>query len=106
MEVHKGNRGCGEIHGGSQKIRQAMTRQSEELANQRRLSVLPTLAAWLKQDESVSPIHRLYLRNVGNGIAMDIEIARIDFGATYKDAFSTNADVPLDEPGDYRIPTG
>ncbi|MBO0858472.1 MAG: hypothetical protein J2P21_08410 [Chloracidobacterium sp.] len=96
----------GKYMGEIEKIRQALTRQSEELANQRRLSVLPTLAAWLKQDESGSPIHRLFLRNVGNGIAMNIEIARIDFGVAYKDAFSTNADGPLDVPDDYQIPTG
>ncbi|HEY7181364.1 MAG TPA: hypothetical protein VIC84_08090 [Blastocatellia bacterium] len=96
----------GKYMGEIEKIRQVLTRQSEELASQRRLSVLPTLAAWLKQDESGSPIHRLYLKNVGNGIAMNIEIARIDFGAAYKDAFSTNADAPLEVPDDYRIPTG
>jgi hypothetical protein len=89
-----------------EKRRQALNRQSEELASQRRLSVLPTLAAWLKQDESGSPIHRLYLRNVGNGIAMNIEIARIDFIATHRDPLSTNADVAVEELGVYRVQTG
>jgi len=87
-------------------IQQALTRQSEELANQRRLSVLPAFAAWLKPDESGSPIHRLYLRNVGNGIAMNIEIARIDFISPPGEYFSTD---PLTAPGeidDYTIPKG
>jgi hypothetical protein len=78
-------------------IQQALTRQSEELANQRRLSVLPALAAWLKADESGSLIHRLYLRNVGNGIAMNIEIARIDFTSAPDGDFST---APLIPPGE------
>jgi hypothetical protein len=96
----------GKYMGEIEKIRQALTRQSEELASQRRLSVLPTLVAWLRQDESGSPIHRLYLKNVGNGIAMNVEIARIDFGDTYKDVLATNADDVLDEIDNYRIPTG
>ncbi|HZF37969.1 MAG TPA: hypothetical protein VE715_04035 [Blastocatellia bacterium] len=96
----------GKYMGEIEKIRQALTRQSEELASQRRLSVLPTLAAWLKQDESGSPIHRLYLKNVGNGIAMNIEIARIDFIAIHKDVLATNTDDDVDERDNYRIPTG
>jgi hypothetical protein len=96
----------GKYMGEIEKIRQALTRQSEELANHRRLSVLPTLAAWLKQDESGSPIHRLYLKNVGNGIAMNIEIARIDFISTHNDAISPDADFAVEESGGYRIPTG
>lgn len=96
----------GKYMGEIEKIRQALTKQSEELASQRRLSVLPTLAAWLKQDESGSPIHRLYLKNVGNGMAMNIEIARIDFVISPKDANSLNLDLADDEFGGYRIPTG
>lgn len=96
----------GKYMGEIEKIRQALTRQSEELANQRRLSVLPTLAAWLKQDESGSPIHRLYLKNVGNGIAMNIEIARIDFVSTHDDPSSPDLDFAVEEAGGYRIPTG
>ena len=86
----------GKYMGEIEKIRQALTRQSEELANQRRLSVLPTLAAWLKQDESGSPIHRLYLKNVGNGIAMNIEIARIDFVTSVKDGASPDVNFAAD----------
>src|SRR5262245_57084990 len=96
----------GKYMGEIEKIRQALTRQSEELANQRRLSVLPTLAAWLRQDESGSPIHRLFLKNVGNGIAMNIEIARIDFVVSSKDANSPDVDFGADEFDGYRIPTG
>src|SRR5262245_9028436 len=87
-------------------VQQALTRQSEELANQRRLAVLPAFAACLKPDESGSPIHRLYLKNVGNGIAMNIEIARIDFISPPGEVFST---APLMTPGeidDYTIPRG
>jgi len=69
----------GKYMGEIEKIREALTRQSEELASQRRLAVLPTFAASLKPDDSGSPIHRLYLKNVGNGIAMNIEVERIDF---------------------------
>src|SRR5262249_44311258 len=75
-----------------EKIKHALTMQSEELASLRRLTVLPAFAAWLKQDESGSPIHRLYLKNVGNGIAMNIEIARIDFISTHDGRFSPVAD--------------
>ncbi|HEX5080954.1 MAG TPA: hypothetical protein VFY40_02840 [Blastocatellia bacterium] len=96
----------GKYMGEIEKIRQALTRQSEELANQRRLSVLPTLAAWLRQDESGSPIHRLYIKNVGNGIAMNIEIARIDFVVSSKDADSPDVNFDADEFGGYRLPTG
>ena len=87
-------------------VQQALTRQSEELANQRRLSVLPAFAAWLKPDESGSPIHRLYLRNVGNGIAMNIEIARIDFISPPDEDFSPATEIDVEEMDDYRIVKG
>jgi hypothetical protein len=87
-------------------IQHALTRQSEELAYQRRLSVLPAFAAWLKSDESGSPIHRLYLRNVGNGIAMNIEIARIDFISPPDEVFSTAPLITPDEDDDYAISKG
>jgi hypothetical protein len=87
-------------------IQQALTRQSEELANQRRLSVLPAFAAWLKPDESGSPIHRLYLRNVGNGVAMNIEIARIDFISPPGEDFSSVLEITPSDIGDYTIPKG
>jgi len=87
-------------------IQHALTRQSEELATQRRLAVLPAFAAWLKPDESGSPIHRLYLRNVGNGIAMNIEIARIDFISPPGEVFSTAPLITPDEIDDYTIPKG
>jgi hypothetical protein len=88
-----------------EKIQQALTRQSEELASQRRLLVLPAFAAWLKPDESGSPIHRLYLKNVGNGIAMNIEIARIDFMSTHDESLFPPADIDVDEIDDYRVPS-
>jgi hypothetical protein len=94
----------GKYMGEIEKIREALSKQSEELASHRRLSILPTLAAWLKQDESGSPIHRLYLKNVGNGIAMNIEIERIDFAGSPKDADSPDADFAVE--GGYRILTG
>jgi hypothetical protein len=87
-------------------IQQALTRQSEELANQRRLSVMPAFAAWLKPDDSGSPIHRLYLRNVGNGIAMNIEIARIDFISAPGEDFSSVLEIDPSEIDDYSIPKG
>jgi hypothetical protein len=89
-----------------EKISEALTKQSEEIASHRRLSILPTLAAWLKQDESGSPIHRLYLKNVGNGIAMNIEIERIDFVGSPQDDDSPDEDFAVEGPGSYRIPTG
>ncbi len=89
-----------------EKIKQALTMQSVELASQRRLSVLPAFAAWLKQDESGSPIHRLYLKNVGNGVAMNIEIARMDFISTHDGSFSPEADIAGEEIYDYQIPKG
>jgi hypothetical protein len=87
-----------------EKIQQALTRQSEELASQRRLLVMPAFAAWLKPDEGGSPIHRLYLRNVGSGVAMNIEIARIDF--TNDEYFSPDAVIELDGIDDYQVPKG
>ena len=89
-----------------EKIQLALSRQSEELANQRRLSVLPAFAACLKPDESGSPIHRLYLKNVGNGIAMNIEIARIDFISPPGEVFSTAPLMTPVEIDDYTIPRG
>jgi hypothetical protein len=87
-----------------EKIQQVLTRQTEELASQRKLAVMPAFAAWLKLDESGSPIHRLYLRNVGNGVAMNIEIARIDF--THDESLFPSADIAADEIDDYRVPSG
>ena len=78
-----------------EEVQLSLTRQSEQLMYQRKLSVLPSFAAWLKPDESGSPIHRLYLRNIGNGIAMNIEIARIDFVSHPQEDFST---IPLTTP--------
>src|SRR5262245_45834014 len=96
----------GKYMGEIEKIREALTRQSEDLASQRRLSVMPAFAAWLKPDESGSPIHRLYLKNVGNGIAMNVEIARIDFDTAPVEDFPPYADASADEFDDYRVPGG
>ena len=54
-------------------------RQTEELVRLRRLSILPVLAARLQPDQSGNPVHHLYLKNIGPGIAINVEIARIDF---------------------------
>jgi hypothetical protein len=96
----------GKYMGEIEKIREALTRQSEELASQRRLSVMPAFAAWLKPDESGSPIHRLYLKNIGSGLAMNIEIERIDFDHAHDDDLSLYADVNAEEIDDYRVPKG
>jgi hypothetical protein len=96
----------GKYMGEIEKIREALTRQSEELAGQRRLSVMPAFAAWLKPDDSGSPIHRLYLKNIGNGIAMNVEIARLDFGADHDEDFFPDADFAAEEIDDYRGPKG
>ena len=95
----------GKYLGEIEKIRDALTRQSEELAGQRRLSVMPAFAAWLKPDESGSPIHRLYLKNIGSGIAMNVEIARLDFGAANDEDFFPD-DFAAEEIDDYRGPKG
>jgi hypothetical protein len=96
----------GKYMGEIQKIREALTRQSEELASQRRISAMPAFAAWLKPDESGSPIHRLYLKNIGNGIAMNVEIARIDFSPALDDDFLPDSDIAAEEIDDYRVPKG
>src|SRR5262249_50550097 len=96
----------GKYMGDIEKIKEALTRQSEELAGQRRLSVMPAFAAWLKPDESGSPIHRLYLKNVGNGIAMNVEIARIDFTTDNGEDLFPDADFAAEESDDYRGPKG
>jgi hypothetical protein len=67
---------------------------------------MPAFAAWLKPDESGSPIHRLYLKNIGNGIAMNVEIARLDFTPDDGEDFFTDADVAAEEIDDYRGPKG
>lgn len=89
-----------------EKIKQALTMQSEQLSSLKRISVLPAFAAWLKQDESGSPIHRLYLKNVGNGVAMNIEISRIDFISTQDGSFSPDGDMAAGEFDDYQVPKG
>ena len=94
----------GKYMGDIEKIREALTRQSEELASQRRISVMPAFAAWLKPDESGSPIQRLYLKNIGSGIAMNIEIERIDF-AHANDDLPSYADA-AEEIDDYQVPKG
>src|SRR5499426_518669 len=96
----------GKYLGEIEKIRDALTRQSEELAGQRRLSVMPAFAAWLKPDESGSPIHRLYLKNVGNGIAMNIEIARIDFSSAHDEDLFPDDVLAGDENDDFRVTKG
>jgi|SRR5262245_40044317 len=96
----------GKYVGEMEKIRQALTRQSEELASQRRLSVLPAFTAWLKPDESGSPIHRLYLKNVGNGIAMNIEIERIDFTSAHDESPYPDVVLDIEEIDDYQVPKG
>src|SRR5262245_15325248 len=96
----------GKYMGDIEKIKEALTRQSEELAGQRRLSVMPAFAAWLKPDESGSPIHRLYLMNVVNVIAMIVEIARMDFITGDNEDFFPGADVGDEEIDDYRGPKG
>jgi len=68
------------------KMYETALRQTEELVRLRRLSVLPVLAARLQPDQSGNPVHHLYLKNIGPGIAINVEIARIDF------ASSTNGD--------------
>jgi hypothetical protein len=95
----------GKFMGEIEKIREALTRQSDELASHRRISVMPAFAAWLKPDESGSPIHRLYLKNIGTGIAMNVEIARLDFNPDDEDFFP-DADVAAEEIDDYRGPKG
>ena len=96
----------GKYMGEIEKIREVLTRQSEQLASQRRLSVMPAFAAWLKPDESGSPIHRLYLKNIGIGIAMNVEIARLDFNPDADEDFFPDADVAAEEIDDYRGPKG
>ena len=96
----------GKYMGEIEKIREALTRQSEELAGQRRLSVMPAFAAWLKPDESGSPIHRLYLKNIGSGIAMNVEIARLDFGAAHDEDLFPDDGFAAEEIDDYRGPKG
>src|SRR5215510_2006443 len=96
----------GKYMGEIEKIRVALTRQSEALASQRRISVMPAFAAWLKPDESGSPIHRLYLKNVGTGVAMNIEIARIDFGSAHDEDLFPDDDVLGDEIDDFRVTKG
>jgi hypothetical protein len=63
----------------STKIYEVAQRQTEELVRLRKLSILPTFAARLQPDQSGTPIHHLYLKNIGVGIAINVEIARIDF---------------------------
>ncbi len=65
--------------GVSNQVYNATQRQIEELVHLRRLSVLPVFAARLQPDQSGISVHRLYLKNIGMGIAMNIEIARMDF---------------------------
>jgi len=64
------------------KMYDASLRQTEELVRLRRLSVLPVLAARLQPDQSGNPVHHLFLKNIGPGIAINVEIARIDFTST------------------------
>ena len=61
------------------KMYETALRQTEELVRLRRLSVLPVLAARLQPDQSGNPVHHLYIKNIGPGIAINVEIARIDF---------------------------
>ena len=96
----------GKYMGDIEKIKEALTRQSEELAGQRRLSVMPAFAAWLKPDESGSPIHRLYLKNVGSGIAMNVEIARLDFNSAHDEDLFPGAEVGDEEIDNYQGPKG
>ena len=73
-------------------------RQTEELVRLRRLSILPVLAARLQPDQSGNPVHHLYLKNIGPGIAINVEIARIDFTS------SPDGDHSSDKEGADRSP--
>jgi hypothetical protein len=76
------------------KMYDAALRQTEELTRLRRLSVLHVLAARLQPDQSGNPVHHLYLRNIGPGIAINVEIARIDFTFPPDGNQSHNPEVP------------
>src|SRR5215510_5299864 len=67
-------------------------RQTEELVGLRRLSILPVLTARLQPDQSGNPVHHLYLKNIGPGIAMNVEIARIDFTPSPDNGLSSDAE--------------
>ena len=75
------------------KMYDAALRQTEELIRLRRLSVLPVLAARLQPDQSGNPVHHLFLKNIGPGIAINVEIARIDFSFPPDNGHSPNTDV-------------
>ncbi len=74
------------------KMYDATLRQTEELIRLRRLSILPVLAARLQPDQSGNPVHHLYLKNIGPGIAINVEIARIDFSFPPGNGHQSNAE--------------
>jgi hypothetical protein len=75
------------------KMYNAALKQAEELTRLRRLSVLPVLAARLQPDQSGNPVHNLFLKNIGPGIAINVEIARLDFNFPHDDKQSNSMDV-------------
>ncbi len=74
------------------RIYEEALRQTEELVRMRRLSVLPVLTARLQPDQSGNPVHHLYLKNIGPGIAMNVEISRIDFSPSPDNGLSSDTE--------------
>lgn len=70
----------------SNKMCEIAERQTNELIHQNRLTLLPAFAAKLKQDQSGHSLKFLLLTNIGNGIAVNVQISQLNFSA-YKGDF-------------------
>jgi hypothetical protein len=87
-----------------EKSEQALKEQAEELIRQRRLSILPAFVAQLKQDKPGGlSHHRLYLKNVGIGMAINIEIARIDFISPPDEVPSPTTEITVEDIKTHRV---
>ena len=76
------------------KMYEAVLKQTEEIIRLRRLSILPVLSARLQPDQSGNPVHHLYLRNIGPGIAINVEIARVDYAISVNGDISSDSEIP------------
>jgi hypothetical protein len=79
----------------TKKMQRAVTKQSEELSHQIRVSIMPTLLAELTRvqpDPNAEGFHdlgfRLRLTNEGNGIATNVEVESINIPRTSEEPMS------------------
>jgi hypothetical protein len=74
------------------KLHLVSTNQLAELLKQRRLSIMPTLLPSLKRN---GKIEEFILRNIGNGIALNIQIHDVDYAPKVENTYYKFREIPM-----------